>query len=338
MIYYLSPDYDEAAGGIRVLYRHVDALVKTGIQAAVLHSKRGFRCTWFSNTTPIVYAEDIQVNSTDFIVIPEIYFHLLGDLKISTRDKGRKILGHKLDYINAKSLWVSEAKKIVFNQNAYHTFLSFSDKIRFDPQFLKHVSGYLSISDQNKAYLEYAFPELPVYRVQWSLEPELYSFDLSLKKNIITYMPRKNADHSLQVLHILRSRGALKDFEVLPIQGLDQNGVSEMLKKSSIFLSFGYPEGLPLPPAEAMACGNIVVGYHGGGGVEYFKDEFSYQVPFGDIIGFCQTIEKVLLEFSTDKDRIHDKMKLASDFILNRYNSKNEEEILLSAWSQILNK
>lgn len=336
MIYYFSPDYDEAAGGIRVIYRHVDVLVAAGIPSAVLHSKRGFRCTWFANTTPVAYVADDTITKDDYIVIPEIYFHLLGDLALSTRDKGRKLIGHKLDYINAKALWVSEAKKIIFNQNAYHTFLSFSDKIRFEREFLKHVSGYLSISEQNKEYLVYTFPELPVYRVQWSLEADLYAFDPNKKKRLITYMPRKNADHSLQVLHILRSRGVLKDFEVLPIQGLDQKGVAEMLQKSSIFLSFGYPEGLPLPPAEAMACGCIVIGYHGGGGVDYFKEEFSYQVPFGEIIGFCKIIEAVLEEFDKNMPMIENKMRMASDFIKETYNLKNETVILLDAWSKIM--
>lgn len=40
---------------------------------------------------------------------------------------------------------------------------------------------------------------------------------------------------------------------------------------SRIFLSFSDLEGLGLPPIEAALCGNYVIGYHGGGGREYWR-------------------------------------------------------------------
>ena len=52
--------------------------------------------------------------------------------------------------------------------------------------------------------------------------------------------------------------------------------VADILRESQVFLSFGHPEGFGLPPAEALACGCLVIGYHGGGGREYFGPAGAY--------------------------------------------------------------
>jgi glycosyltransferase involved in cell wall biosynthesis len=74
-----------------------------------------------------------------------------------------------------------------------------------------------------------------------------------------------------QVLNILHARGVLDGWEVISIDGLPEHEVAERLRSCAVFLSFGHPEGCPLPPLEAMASGCVVVGYHGRGGREYFK-------------------------------------------------------------------
>lgn len=334
-IFYFAPYYDGPAGGVRIIYNHVDILRQLGYEAYVIHSKRGFRCTWFENSTPILFIGDIKFQKEDYLVMPEIHFYLIGQ-KNSLRDKVRKFIGHKLDNFYARELWNVASKKVIFNQNAYHTLVDFSNSNPFKSDFLNKITGYLSISTQNKEYLEFAFPRLFIQRLQWSLEPEIYGIELSKKRPVISYLPRKNPDHSKQVLQILNARKSLNGFEIKEIQGLNQSGVAQLLKESVIFLSFGYPEGLPLPPAEAMACGCIVVGYNGGGGKEYFLPEFSYEVPFGDIVGFCKKVEEVIGIYKNDRLQLEGKMQSASNYILDTYSRKIEKEVLNKAWGNIL--
>lgn len=52
-LFFLSPDDNSPVGGIKVLYRHVDILNENGFQAAIVHTKKGFRCTWFENQTRV---------------------------------------------------------------------------------------------------------------------------------------------------------------------------------------------------------------------------------------------------------------------------------------------
>ncbi len=47
--------------------------------------------------------------------------------------------------------------------------------------------------------------------------------------------------------------------------------VAETLASAHVFLVTGFPEGCPLPPLEAMACGCLCVGYMGFGGADYMR-------------------------------------------------------------------
>ena len=86
----------------------------------------------------------------------------------------------------------------------------------------------------------------------------------------VGYMPRKNKALAEQIMAVIRSRGRFEAvFE--PISGLDQAGVAALLGRSHAFLATGFPEGCPLPPLEAMACGAIPAGFAGLGGWDYMR-------------------------------------------------------------------
>ena len=149
-------------------------------------------------------------------------------------------------------------------------------------------------------------------------------------------MPRKGADDARHVLAALASRGSLDGYRLRPIENLTEAGVAACLQESLVFLSLGQHEGLPLPPAEAMACGAIVVGYDGFGGREYLLPEFAFPVPAGDLMVFAQTLERVLSLQRDDPGRLRHRAKQAADFIAQSYSPAREEEELLAAWAEIL--
>ncbi|MDX2195082.1 MAG: glycosyltransferase [Cytophagales bacterium] len=330
MIYYFAPDYNGPAGGIKVIYRHVDILNTHGINSCVLHGKRNFRCTWFENTTMVQCVHDVQIKADDVVIMPEIFYHLLADLRINIHEKIKNLIGHKTDYFAAKILWKSTAKKVIFNQNAYHTFLDFDDNYLFKTDYIQHINSIITISENSKKYLEYSFGNsIKIYRVFWSLNRAKYSYNEAGKQHIISYMPRKNTPHSSQLMRILQQRNKLPEYTFVPIHNMSETEVINVLQKSSIFLSFGYPEGLPLPPAEAMACGCIVIGYHGGGGEEYFHPDFCYHIPYGDILAFVQCVEDVAKDMLYNTAKYHSMRQHASRYILDTYSPENEINTLL---------
>jgi len=68
-----------------------------------------------------------------------------------------------------------------------------------------------------------------------------------------------------------------------------------VLRESQVFLSFGYPEGFGLPPAEAMACGRPVLAWASGGPVEVVGDAGVLAAPL-DPRGFATQLERLLAD------------------------------------------
>lgn len=321
-IYVLCPENNRPSGGIKILYRHVDVLNKNGFSAAILHQQQGFRCTWFSNTTRVVYLPEIKLSRSDYLVVPEIY--------------GPNIIGlGNLPQIG------HQVKKVIFNQNSYYTFLGYPISAVLNPGFIAPYAkpdefmATIVVSEDSKRYLEYAFPQMKIYRIRNSINTEVFAYQARKKKQIC-FMPRKHPEDALQVLAILRARGALNGFSVMAIDNKTEREVAEMMKDSLIFLSFGYPEGYSLPPAEAMACGCIVVGYHGQGGAEYFKPEFCYPIDINDIVGYARTVEELIAEWERNPSSLTEQAMQAAKYVSATYSPECEQNDIVATWNLLI--
>jgi hypothetical protein len=349
---YLCPDYVPPAGGIRVIYRHVDILRRHGYQAFVVHERQGFRCRWFPNDTPVlgwtgrVYGQDVSL-------LQRAGRHIRRGLRdvpvehtfLQLQEPPRFPIGFD-DVVVVPEMFgpyltqiAPGIPKVIFNQNAYFTFKAYpADPQRFvSPYRHSDVVATFVISEDSRRFIEYAFPEARVYRVRWSLDSTRFRPDHK-KKPRISYMPRRGAADATHVLSTLAARGALDGYEIVQIEGLDEDGVAACLRASLIFLSLGYHEGLPLPPAEAMACGAIVVGYDGFGGREYMLPEFAFPVPAADLMAFAETLERVLALHEERPEELRRRAVQAATFIRDHYSAQLEEEELLAAWRDVLNE
>ena len=101
----------------------------------------------------------------------------------------------------------------------------------------------------------------------------------------VAFMPRKNKGLAAMIRRFALTRakrtGLRLDF--VPIENLPPDGVAETLRSCHVFLATGFPEGCPLPPLEAMACGCVVAGFSGFGGFDYMRqidpDGYAPSVP-----------------------------------------------------------
>lgn len=354
-IFYLCPSNPEPIGGIKVIYEHVDLLNQNGFQAYVLHKKPGFRCQWFPNKTPIVYP-DYGLSyylKLDFLREPpqlkNIFFDL-GSCLITDQEKIPPLSNQDIlvipDYVAYRLFpQYSDFPYVIFNQGAYITFKgnelpksAFSAtpaKKNYSPYHAPHLLGTIVVSEDTRRYLKFAFPSLTLHRVHLSINTRLFDFNTD-KKKWIAYMPRRSEDHIQQVISILIERGKLKNWTFSPISDASQEQVSLIMKDSAIFLSFSEQEGFGLPPAEAMSCGCLVVGYHGEGGREFVNEARAWPIPSGDIIQFAQTVEKIAEEWDRNPKALVSKARSASAFIQNTYNRERETTDLLDAWHAIL--
>jgi glycosyltransferase involved in cell wall biosynthesis len=313
-IYFISPDQNYPTGGIKTLYRHVDFLNQNGFRAFVVHRKKKFRCTWFENQTAVIYQRDFKPDATDFVVIPEVYGPRTAEI------------------------WRGP-KKVILNQNCYHTFHTYSMEglDRTTPYLDPEVLATLVVSEDSHRYLTYAFPGLKVVRIHISVDGELFHFrPLAEKKPQIAFMPWKHPEDATQVINLLKFRGQLDKFRILPIENKTEHEVAAILGESLLFLSFGYPEGCPAPPLEAMLSGCLVIGYHGIGGHEYFLPDLTWPIEINHIVDFAKTAEDVLQLWHTAPETLESRTAAARDLVLREYSREREKTEILDFWNTML--
>ncbi|GIH10158.1 hypothetical protein Rhe02_82250 [Rhizocola hellebori] len=316
VVYYLTPDQSSPRGGVRMLYRHVDQLNAAGIDAAVLHSEEGFRCTWFANNTRTVSAPKLTLSPDDVLVVPE--FYLLGP-----------------------DLLPAEPRKIVFNQGAYHTFdhVPFAQTPPGAPYTtLENLVTLLTVSEDSAALLRFTFPDIPVHRARAVLDHQVFHPPGSETRRArrIAFVPRRRRQEREHLLHILRSRGVLEGWELIPIEGYTEAQTAELMRSCPIFLSFSEREGFGLPPAEAMASGCYAIGFTGMGGRDYFDPEYSSPVPDSDILGYAKAVEEAIRRYETEPENLAKAGLVASERIIGRYHESGLREDLLSLYQPLM--
>lgn len=341
-LYFICTDNKKPVGGIKQLYRQVDILNNNGFNAFIVHRKKGFRHMWFQNETKIIYNHRIfrkidKIFKKRIKPFKEIksYFRAKNDDVID--ENGILIIPEIYGpYINN----ISDNKKVVFNQNCYYSFNNCTvDELKSNPIYLdKNFLASIVVSEDSKNYLQYTFPKSETYRINLGIDTDKFRYNKNHKEKIIAFMPRKLEDDIIQIINILKIRNNLEKWRFIAIDNKTENEVAEILNKSSVFLSLNHREGFGLPPIEAMAAGCLVIGYAGQGGNEYFKPEFSFKIDEGNIIQFVKKIEEVAIRLDNNDDELLNMSLKASNYILQNYNLKKEEESIVSTWKKILKR
>jgi hypothetical protein len=310
-IYFLTPDYMHPAGGVRVIYRHVDILNANGQSAVVLHHRSGFRCTWFENETRVMNLDNANVCDGDLIVLPEMDGDILMRLPTGT-------------------------KHVIFNQNAHLTWQRASGTDLRAHVARPDLAGILTVSDHNKALLRHAFPACAtVERLHVGIDTNLFCPAEDDPPARIAFMSRRGGVEARQVLELLYARGVLDGWEVVALDGLAHEAVAHHLQSARLFLAFTHQEGFGLPAAEAMACGNYVVGVAGFGGEEFFLPTFSAPIKSGDILAFAQAVETAVVEERVQPGWCRRRGMLAAKFIRETYSLGREESDVVSFYRSV---
>jgi hypothetical protein len=308
-IFYLSPDPPGPRGGVRVLYRHVDVLNSAGFDAAVIHHTAGYRANWFAHDTRTVAARDIVVTPHDVLVVPEFY--------------GAAI-----------ATWPTGQTVVLFDQGAYYTFdgMSVEDAKAIDE---RQDAAILTVSEDSLRLLRYAFPHSSVTSVRSVIEEKTFHPGAyAAPRRRIAYAANRRAQERHELLSILELRGRL-DWGLVPIRGMSETQVAETLRSCAIFLAFNEREGFGLPPAEAMASGCYVIGYHGQGAEEFFDPAYCRPVPESDLLDFAEAIEQAAASYDADPRVLTDAGLAASRAVLGRYHLEGLRTDLVAFFAEL---
>jgi hypothetical protein len=331
-IIYLNTSEKKPSGGSNTIYRHsniINSLKIKNLTSEVLHlnkSKFSKFKTSFKKKFNVQTAgygwkfSEISINKNhnikwidnlikirkefnfnekkDFIIIPEIWAHLAEDLLI------KKNIRYGIFVQNGYAMNSTSDHKVLIN--SYR-------KAKFILSYSKDITECLKTAfniNKNK-----------IIKINISVNSN-QKFN---KKNIITYMPRKLANHSSNLLFFI-NRYLPKSWTIKKIDQLNERQVFEVLKQSRIFLSFSDMEGLGIPPIEAAILGNKVIGYTGQGGTEYWKSPLFEKIENGNIIKYCKTILKNLISINNTwiKKTHKDRKKLIS-----KYSPEQEKKKIL---------
>jgi hypothetical protein len=313
-VWMICPDWDRPAGGTRKQYRVVDVLNAAGLDAAIVHTRPGFSCSWFAHTTKVVAAPDVIVGEHDLIVVPELYGPAIRELPAGVR-------------------------QVIFNQNPYMTLDSLvAGGPLAEAPYADNpdLAAMVVVSADSAELLAYAFPDVAVRRIRLGIDPAIHHPPAEPAARRIAYMPRKRVEEQKEVLRLLELRGVLDDWELVPIWRRPEAETAELLRSSSIFLSFGVREGFGLPPCEAMASGCLVVGFDGFGGREYFRLPYAESVENGDTVAFARAVERLTGRFDDDPAATAALSEAASRFVLESYSPAAEAQSIVDAFAPLL--
>ncbi|CAB3786197.1 hypothetical protein LMG28614_02251 [Paraburkholderia ultramafica] len=276
-----SPRTNEHAGGVKVIYDHSSRLNNSGvISSAIMHDRRGYEYPWVKHAAHLISDRDLR--PTDHLVLPEI--------------KAAQL---------ARILAPSGLKYSIFVQNGYYLRDRDGGCTDADVDYAyQNASAILSISEDTSSLISLHYPHLTgrIVRVFCSVDDSVFSADRK-KRDLITYMPRKNGAHAAAVVFALKKR-LPTNWEIRGIDGMNEAEVAALLKESQIFMSFSGLEGLGLPPVEAALCGNYVIGYHGGGGREYWASPNFEEIAVGDLGTFVRRVEERARLLSSSADNL----------------------------------
>ena len=249
---------------------------------------KNFKYNWFKNEVNLKKNFNFD-EKKDFIILPEIFAHLANDLLIK-----KKI------------------KYAILVQNGY-SINSTDDEQKLFKAY-KSAKCILAGSKDTQNCIKLRFPKLKTKILKVSYHIDLNHVDFKKKKNIITYMSRKLPQHSNLVISSLRPHLS-KKWIIKNLHNLSYEKYSSVIKQSKIFLSFSNLEGLGLPPIEAALAGNIVIGYTGEGGNEYWKEPIFTKINSGEINNFVLKIVDKTSDIKNKKNYfIKDYKKLKKNF------------------------
>jgi len=309
--FFLGAKPDQVAGGIKQIYRQVDVLESLGYDAAVMVPDMLHRPVWFENSTRLVNAGSETLEKGDFLVV--------GELIPGIPD----VPG------------VADAALVVYAQNPYGLLSGFKkDLLGILSMYKNKVRAVMCVSSHSEEVLSWLL-KTEVVRVRYSFDREPFGY-AKKKGRVLSYMPRKSHLEVRLAMMLLNAKGVVtsEGWEVREIQGLNEVQVAQALKDTSIFLCGSTREGFGMPPAEAMACGCVVVGFAGAAGVEFMHPRgCGIMIPQGDYMGMARVTANVMGYGDSMREWMGQQ---ASSFICSEYSTEKEIESISKAWERVI--
>lgn len=324
------PPVKKPTGGVTVLRQLADILHQAGHEAfLVARDTSGWRPEGLADAAPIIEWADLALTREDLWLVPEGWVNAL--------TPGLEARATCLSYV----------------QNWAYLFSSLPEGVDWH----KLPVEFLAVSDPVSHFIKRTTcKDAPVLRP--GIDRAIFHAPENKPSGPLTiaYMPRKNKAVVEQIKAIFgHTCGGpdMSNVRWLPIDGMDTYGVAESLRSSHIFLMSGYPEGCPLPPLEAMACGCLPVGFTGLGGWDYMRPvqdfpRFSPWIPLrevpwhgngfwcadGDVLDAALSLEETVTMIREGGPLLDATLQAGQD-TANAYSTEEQRNSVLALWDAL---
>ncbi len=266
-IVYLLTAPGSNTGGVKVLYRHVEALCHLGYDAIIRRPVHLPSATWFQHTVPFEDAS-APVRDDDIFVLPE------DDLPA---------LRHCAGLAN---------RKVVFCQNPNaltgYGFAQLPAELRQTYKvFMACGTGMASMIAR---YFDYEMISVvPAFADERLFRP-------AAKNQIIACTPRKRPNEYQSIRYMVsRLHPAAAQWRWNLMETASEAEVAAMMGSASVFLSLARMEAVSITTLEAMASGCLVAGFTGIGPREYTSSVNGFWVDEDDCEAAAQALIRALV-------------------------------------------
>lgn len=260
------PALPRMSGGIAVLYQLAERLRELNLPVALTstHAAAPGLAQKQQTGFTVLPWDELRLSEDDCYLAPEGWPNALAP---ALKAKARALI-----YVQNWAYLLSALPKDVIWQQLPVSFLAVSQPVAW---FVDEMLG---------------LPLAGILRP--AVETELFRPGLKPERHVrIAWMPRKNKAMAEQIRQImqafLRRTPHPVPVEWVELHRMPREEVAATLATCHIFLCTGFPEGLGLPPLEAMACGCLPVGFSGFGGWDYMRQAKLYgytpQLPLRDV-------------------------------------------------------
>jgi hypothetical protein len=304
-IVYLCWPAREITGGIKMAFRHVEALRSLGFQAVVA-TEDGAVPGWFATAAPVMPLAELAAGD-DALVFPENHAALL------SRFAG----------------WPN--RKVVFCQNPYLVFLGLMER----KDYREYGVGAVICPTQHVA----AFCRRRLLGLETFVIPnplDQATFKPRLPKRLqIAFSPRKRAMEAGFVYDLFRAENP--SWQSVPwavIDKIPEAEVARILGESAVYLALGRYEACGLATLEALSSGCIVAGFTGTGGWDYATSRNGFWAAEDDLLG-CTTQLTQAVQLVTEGKQPYHEMVADAQATAAVYSQGRFLSSLLACWRQL---
>ncbi|WP_462325244.1 glycosyltransferase [Desulfoplanes sp.] len=313
-IYYLCPDYAPPSGGVKRIYTHVEALLRNGFDAHVVHQRSGFRPGWFDTAiTPLAFDAGIQLTTRDWIVVPDGIAHVLPRLPGS--------------------------KHVLLVLNPYYMLRQENtlDILKIAPQ-----TRLMTNSQTMANFMNWLFGRNDTLVVDTGVDSGLFHpndkppFGTRTMPIRIAFTRRKDTASDMAILlarQILDDRTA--PIEVMDLNDLSLTDYAANLRRADIWLTTALEHGFPRSTLEAMACGCLCMGFTGVCGKDIIDPDTNFiAVPDGDLFALTKKLVQTIGALARRSPKI-EKTIAGGIETANACGLEREEQNLVDIWKEL---